>query len=736
MGRRRVKACNTINIAAFVAGELPPAERDLAEVHLDQCPDCRRIAVSLAVPESRRHAPRLSPGDQLDQYQIESLLGSGGMGTVYAAQDRDLGRRVALKVLDVEAGSPLAGEARALARLSHPNVITVYGVGRVENATYIATEVVDGLPLQRWVATKSPSSAQLARLFVAVARALVATHTAGLVHRDVKPQNIVVSAVGVPRLIDFGLAHLAGDDNPRDTGDSTSTGATPAAGTVGYMAPEQRRGQSDRSSDQYSLCITLTEMMRLAGHRPSRKLKAAIAQGCALRAEDRFADLQPLVDALERFASRDSTRARGLAFGLTLGFSATLAVAVSVPDSPAPPGDPQISEPAGRLDATVPAPSWPPGTAERVEDRINSGDAPRAQAEAQSLLEQSTAEGDQAGQVEALRLLALALDHQNLGAEAVAAVSEGLRIAELADLPLQTERLWTHRASLAMHAGDFEAALRFADFAHFLLARRDGFDSAVAVRVLALRGEVLRRLDRLDEARDALTQAHERALLLDPAEARISGLTLSLAQMFLDSDDPSEWERGRVLLEEGFAESLDLAGSENQVAMIYASYLAKEARNRGEDEEALLWLGRALDSAQRLYGPDSPEFYRLSTNRLAIWKALPGGEFGARLLFEHYSERISALVGPDHPGVAVAQQHLGRIAMAQGRLEDAVLAYGRVLAIRERAYGADHALVTVPLAALETCNRLLGHTVLADAHSARLAKIKAQVPETGSPPPG
>ena len=225
---------------------------------------------------------------RLGRYVVLSRIGSGGAGAVYAAHDPDLERRVALKVLTSERlgddGSRgrerLLREARALAQLSHPNVVAVHDVGTLDDGqVYIAMALVDGEPLDRWLAAEPRPWRRVVEVFIGAARGLVAAHDAGLVHRDFKPSNVLVGSDGVTRVVDFGLARFvaaatgsrAGEDQHSRSegptsadaisgGSLTQTGAV--LGTPLYMAPEQHRGEpADERADQFSFCAALYEAL-------------------------------------------------------------------------------------------------------------------------------------------------------------------------------------------------------------------------------------------------------------------------------------------------------------------------------------------------------------------------------------------------------------------------------------------------------------------------------------------
>src|SRR3954451_9740543 len=205
----------------------------------------------------------------LGRYRLGARLGAGGFGTVYAAMDERLRREVAVKVIPGHDGWDRARgqrEALAAARLDHPGVVGVFDAGEDGRARYLVSELVHGETLDRLSAAGVLSDRDVLRIGLALCGALEHAHERGVVHRDVKPQNVIVpdaprSAAGVAKLADFGIAHLAGDEPLTRTGD--------IVGTLAYMAPEQAAGQRvDERADVYSLALVLYEA--LAGVNPVR----------------------------------------------------------------------------------------------------------------------------------------------------------------------------------------------------------------------------------------------------------------------------------------------------------------------------------------------------------------------------------------------------------------------------------------------------------------------------------
>ncbi len=200
------------------------------------------------------------------RYELEELVGSGGMSSVYRAHDRLLERRVALKILheqftrDADYVERFRREARAVAQLTHPNIVTVIDRGEQDGRQFIVFEYVDGMNLKELVEHEGPLSPREAiELALQVARGLGFAHEQGLVHRDVKPQNVILDADGRAKVTDFGIAHAV------DVDGLTITGTI--MGTSNYIAPEQARGQPvDEQTDIYSLGCVLYEL--LAGEVP------------------------------------------------------------------------------------------------------------------------------------------------------------------------------------------------------------------------------------------------------------------------------------------------------------------------------------------------------------------------------------------------------------------------------------------------------------------------------------
>jgi eukaryotic-like serine/threonine-protein kinase len=190
-----------------------------------------------AVPEAGSEPASMHvPVGYIARYRVKHLLGAGGMGMVYAPHDPELGRSVALKLIRIASDGDdaacerstrrLLREARAMARISHPNVVTVHDVGVVDGQVFVAMERVHGLTLAQWLRREPRSWQDVVRVFVQAAQGLAAAHAVGLVHRDFKPENVIVGEDGRVRVLDFGLARAAEDDEGEDAGREGNSLAT------------------------------------------------------------------------------------------------------------------------------------------------------------------------------------------------------------------------------------------------------------------------------------------------------------------------------------------------------------------------------------------------------------------------------------------------------------------------------------------------------------------------------
>ena len=289
------------------------------------------------------------PTDRFGRFVLLDEAGAGAMGTVYAAYDPQLDRRVALKVLHSRHATHqerIRREAVAMARVSHPNVAQIYEVGEHEGQLFIAMEFVDGQTLTDWQRGIDDWGA-LVRLYIAVGRGLAAAHEAGLVHRDFKPDNVLVGADGRPRVIDFGLARAPNEavevsgEPIDDTLDGGALLASPLTrtghllGTPAYMAPEQLAGQPPTAAcDQFAFAVTLYEALYDQAPFPRdsmRSLRRAASKGLVepppadrvvkpvhnalIRAlapdpEARWPDMQALLATLQAHVANDEHRDR------------------------------------------------------------------------------------------------------------------------------------------------------------------------------------------------------------------------------------------------------------------------------------------------------------------------------------------------------------------------------------------------------------------------------------------
>jgi eukaryotic-like serine/threonine-protein kinase len=302
----RLSCLDEDSVVAFVDGNLSEEEHASIEGHLAVCPPCADLVTARTGQAPKKLAPRslrdtlsnegeLAPGATVGRYTILALIGRGGMGEVYAAYDPRLDRKIALKLLNETMGQEaqaqaaqerLLREAQSIARLSHPNVVVVHDAGAIDDdacggRVYLAMEFIEGQTLADWLAAEPRSWRAVCEVFAAAGEGLLAAHQAALVHRDFKPQNVMVGRDGTVRVTDFGLASDASDVAASDTTmpDLASSATQPTTDTIAltatgvllgtplYMAPEQLQGRpTDARTDQFRFCVALYEA--LFGERP------------------------------------------------------------------------------------------------------------------------------------------------------------------------------------------------------------------------------------------------------------------------------------------------------------------------------------------------------------------------------------------------------------------------------------------------------------------------------------
>jgi tetratricopeptide (TPR) repeat protein/predicted Ser/Thr protein kinase len=250
------------------------------------------------------------------RFRVLERLGAGGMGVVYEAYDPDLARGVALKLVNVTAKdrNTALAEAKALARLSHPNVVPIYDVGIERDHVYLVMELVRGKTLRDW--PTGHKLREILAIYQQAGLALAAAHDAGLVHRDFKPDNAVVGADGRVRVVDFGLACEA-EDPALVSGEPRVV-----AGTPRFMAPELAAGAPvTAAADQYSFCVALAESLGLASEPTPRRIAAVLERGRAREPNDRFRSMTELLHALARDPARTRRRV-GAAGGMAVSLAA------------------------------------------------------------------------------------------------------------------------------------------------------------------------------------------------------------------------------------------------------------------------------------------------------------------------------------------------------------------------------------------------------------------------------
>jgi eukaryotic-like serine/threonine-protein kinase len=711
---------------AFLDGTLPAGARAEAEVHVASCRACTDLTTLAAadLASRKRGGDRRRPmigelaiGAQVGRYQILAPIGRGGMGEVYAAHHPDLDRRIALKIVDesgpdsAERRARLLREARAIARLSHPNVVTVHDAGTVGDRVYIAMELVEGETVDAWLRAARRTWREVVDVFIAAGRGLAAAHAAEIIHRDFKPQNIMVGKDGTVRVMDFGLARLVNDElavGPRSEAPDaaahqrsatvTKTGAL--LGTPAYMAPEQfRGGPTDARSDQFSYCVALHEA--LYGLRPrlahldaegqaagtttltptERRggvpawLRGAVVRGLREDPALRFASMNQLLLVLDR----GRTRRRRRMFAAT----ASLAVALTVL------GGWRISHPA-RFECK-PSPSrlaaaWPleggPGSRRDALERalLASGRSEAATvwrrmsallddhvgswtAMYQEACEATHLRGEQSMEVLDLRMHCLA---NNLD-----------EVRALADVLIAADARAVGQAAAA--AGALASPAICGDVALLRSKVPLPRDEPTRRKVEALQRALhdTRALRELGYPQVALDKA--RVLQLDVEAMRYPPLIAELLfEIGTIKCDLADFVGGETTAKDAFVAAE--AANDDALRAKAASNLVFYAGMQGRREESELWARDANAILDRLGASHARTRSWVLNNQAAVLNQ--HGEFGhARRLLEQAIAVKESVVGRDHPDVAHTLIALGVTLTGMGQLEAALAAEDRALAI-------------------------------------------------------
>lgn len=656
-------------------------------------------------------------GQSIGRYMVLDPIGEGGMGTIVAAYDPELDRRVALKLIrtramaDPEAPLRLLREAQAIARLSHPNVVAVYDAGHVDGRVFIAMELVHGQTFQEWLAAEPRSNAAVVDALRQAARGLAAAHDAGLVHRDFKPSNVLVGKDGRVRVLDFGLARTSGasDRAPAESPDralldTPLTQAGTVVGTPAYMAPEQHGGRAvDARADQFSFCVVafealygvrpfegetvderlesiLSEKIRTTGRRPvPRWIRTALAKGLRPAPEDRHASMEALLRRLDQTPGW-----RGRRVSLGVAGIALLGAALAWPSGATGP-----NELCGGAELAL-ASIWNDERRETIRTRFMSSSLPAAGRMLEGVESgvDAWAEAWQAVHHEACLATRVRkersedlLDRQMMCLDSQAAdIDTVLELLETADDPLITK------------SSQLVAGLANPDTCNNLAAHRSLVpmpEDAVARTYLTevnrelSRGRALRRAGKLAEGRELAERLLPDADMADwePAVARVS---LLLGQLL--SDD-GEYEGAEVALSRSIS-AADRGRDDLTRAKAGAVLAYVRGHQHADTTQALRLLDQAQAALARAGGDPAREVYILLIRGIVEDEA--GHYAPARRAYEGALTLSSGVLAEDDPVRLAILSNLAITLALEGDVEAGLEVQNDILRLQTGSFGEDH----------------------------------------------
>jgi tetratricopeptide (TPR) repeat protein/predicted Ser/Thr protein kinase len=700
-------------------------------------------------------AERLGLGAQVGRYVIVGTVGEGGMGVVYAGYDPELDRKVALKVLRPErAASPnararLLREAQAIARLSHPNVVAVHDAGTFGEQVFVAMEYVDGRTLRQWLKEEERSWREVVDLFRIAGQGLAAAHAAGLVHRDFKPDNVLIGKDGRVRVADFGLARPVEPPEAEETLEASgdrSPGLTSwgmVLGTPGYMAPEQLRGlSSDARSDQFSFCVALYEALYgerpFAGEvadaaergdiRPPREdarvpawLRDVVLRGLSADPARRWASMDELLRELARdpgavrrrwLAAAAVLLAGGglLAWGSALGDASRLCRGAERKLTGVWDAERKDAVRAAFLGTHL---SYAPIALDRIEAILDryTGDWTNMHREA---CEATRVRGEQSEDLLDRRMFCLDQRLREVDAltglfsradadvvERSAALARGLaRVDTCADVTALTTRLAPPRdPDLRARVDQVRSAV--AEVKTCVDAGRQGeaepkAEAAVAAarkvdygpteaEALFLQGYLQDLLGQTEKAEATTFDA----LVAAQASGHLEVAARSASELAwvasYSAGRPAEGERWARL---AGAIAKGLPGDD----ALHAELLRQRAAvlySEGRFADAAKASSQALTLAERAYGPDHPEVAKILSNLGVFYNELGDNEASIRASLRGLAIR-KKLLGPGHPDLAKSYNTLGNAYHDLRRFDESLDSFRRAHTIFQQCYGADH----------------------------------------------
>ena len=662
---------------------------------------------------SRLKAPTTPDPIIIGRHHVLRRIGEGGFGAVYEAFDPQLERKLAVKVLRVGLDDPDATEralreAKLAAAVSHPNVVAVFDVGlldRVEelgSGVYLAMELVDGDTLAAWMLEhRSAPWREVVPIFVQAGRGLAAAHASGVVHRDFKPANVLLGPADRVRVVDFGLASLAGRG---------SEGGDGPSGTPAYMAPEQHRGEtSDARTDIYAFCVALYEALcgalpfapsetdsllktkeRLGLRWPNRipaHLQAAVERGLSPDPAQRFEAMPALLEALERDPQATRRRWALAGIGLVAAVGLGYVLAARAPTEDATTACATPSDPALDYDATAIGAAF---------ERTEIGYAADAWARADAQLR------EQLASLEAARVR-VCEDREVLGRSAPQLLARRERCVQRREAELRSliELFEQADAETVAHAVEATYALEDPSVCNVSVvppsepAAFDEHERELAddVEDLIARLSALELLGAYASAEPLIDELIDRAELLPRSSSRAEAYLVAARMRKAAGDETQAEELGqRAALEaEASADDLLTARAKTFLAGLVGYDMSRI-------DEGLLWA-RNAEAALRRAG-DTPaveaEFHRVVGS---LYHRKGDFERSREHLEQALDIRIE-LHGERHPRVATARGNLATVAWRLGDLDSAERAHREALETRVEAFGPDHPVVATTIAHL------------------------------------